>query len=466
MIKENHDNINDMYPSLYSFISYRKEKNGGFIFNPHLYNEKWINNIEYNILQLIDGTKSISNIVDIISQQLNIDHTYTKNIVNDYIKDLNNYYAINWRHEPIYESSEQNLDESLHGKTELNDYYSAPLSILWDLTYRCNMKCKHCLNDDNYSVDEIGINDIKHILNELKKEKVFSINFSGGEPLLRKDLLDILKMSSEMNFGVRLSTNGLLLDKDFLTKLKDLDVYCIQISLDGLEDTHDEFRGVKGGYKKAVEALRLCSENGFYTTMSTMIIKQNLHEISDLMEMAVSLGVSSFKLNSFMPVGRGRESSDQLHVSKEELRDLCKELTLCSEKYDGLLDLQLNPLFPWLLEENKKSKPLIRGINSGIQIKCSAGQTNLVISPDGTVYSCPYLTQFPLGNILEKPLREIWNDDGSILGRFRTLHQRELEGKCKVCQYVPKYCNGGCRAAAFIFDDNFYGEDPFCWKYK
>jgi len=466
MSNENHDNIDNMYPSLYSFISYRKEKNGGFIFNPHLYSEKWINNIEYNILQLVDRTKSVSDIVDIISQQLKIDNSHSKNIVHDYIKDLNNYYAINWWHEPIYESSKQKLDESLHSKTEFSDYYSAPLSILWDLTYRCNMKCKHCLNDDNYSVDEIEINDVKHILNELKKEKVFSINFSGGEPLLRNDLLDILKLSSEMNFGVRLSTNGLLLDKDFLTKLKDLDVYCIQISLDGLEDTHDEFRGVKGGYKKAVEALRLCSENGFYTTMSTMIIKQNLHDISDLMEIAVSLGISSFKLNSFMPVGRGRESDDQLHVSKEELRDLCKELSLHSKKYDGLLDFQLNPLFPWLLEENKNSKPLIRGINSGIQIKCSAGHTNLVISPDGTVYSCPYLTQFPLGNILEKPLRAIWNDNSSILGRFRKIFQRELEGKCKECQYVPEYCNGGCRAAAFIFDDHFCSEDPFCWKCK
>ena len=107
MSNENHDNIDNMYPSLYSFISYRKEKNGGFIFNPHLYSEKWINNIEYNILQLVDGTKSVSNIVDIISQQLKIDNSHSKYIVHDYIKDLNNYFAKNWRHEPIYESSKQ-----------------------------------------------------------------------------------------------------------------------------------------------------------------------------------------------------------------------------------------------------------------------------------------------------------------------------------------------------------------------
>jgi radical SAM protein with 4Fe4S-binding SPASM domain len=463
MSNENHDNIDNMYPSLFSFISYRKEKNGGFIFNPHLYNEKWTNNIEYNILQLLNGTKSVSDIVDIISHEFKIDNNCSKNMVHDCIIDLNNYYAINWRNKPIYETSKQNLDETLHRKIEFNDYYSAPLSVLWDLTYRCNMKCKHCLNDDSYSINEIGINDVKHILTELKKEKVFSINFSGGEPLLRKDLLDILEIASEMNFGIRLSTNGLLLDNDFLTKLKNLDVYCIQISLDGLEDTHNEFRGVKGGYKKAVESLRLCSENGFYTTMSTMIIKQNLHEISDLIKIAVSLGVSSFKLNSFMPVGRGRKSSQQLHVSKDELRDLCKELSSHSKKYGGLINLQLNPLFPWLLENNY-SKPLIRGINSETRIRCSAGQTNLVISPDGTVYSCPYLTQFPLGNILEKPLRAIWNDNSSILGRFRNLYQSQLEGKCKECPCVPKHCNGGCRAAAFLTDCNFYSEDPFCWK--
>ena len=463
MSNKNHDNIDNMYPSLFSFISYRIEKNGGFIFNPHLYNEKWINKIEYNILQLMDGTKSVSEIVDIITLQYNIENSHSKKIINDYIKDLNNYYAINWRHEAVYETSNQNLDEIIHRKTEFNDYYSAPLSVLWDLTYHCNMKCRHCLNDDDYSKDEIGIFGIKHILNELKKEKVFSINFSGGEPLLRRDLLDILKITSEMNFGIRLSTNGLLLDNDLIKKLKKLDVYCIQISLDGLEDNHDEFRGVKGGFKKAVEALKLCSENGLYTTMSTMIINQNLHELSDLMELAVSLGVSSFKLNSFMPVGRGRESSDQLSVSKEELRDLCMELSLNSKKFDGLINLQLNPLFPWLLEDNC-SKPLIRGINSEIPLKCSAGQTSLVISPDGTIYPCPYLTQLPLGNILEKSLSAMWNDNSGILGRFRDMTQKKLEGKCKECSCVPKYCNGGCRAAAFLTYENFYGEDPFCWK--
>ena len=127
--------------------------------------------------------------------------------------------------------------------------------------------------------------------------------------------------------------------------------------------------------------------------------------------------------------------------------------------------MQIDALFPWLLNCNVKDDIIVRGIKPSVDIKCSAGQTTLVISPEGTVYSCPFLSEFPLGKVPESSLFDIWNDNNGILGKFRDLKQEDLSGKCKDCRFVPKYCNGGCRAASIIVNKDFYGEDPFCWKY-
>lgn len=464
MGEKNWSDYYNKYPSIFSFINIRKEKRGGFIFNPYLYTEKWLNEIEYQVLEIMDGCRSVLEIIFFISEFYGINQNDAKKIVINALKEISSYHAITFSDKPKLKKSTNNLDI----KKDINlgsDYYSAPLSVLWDLTYRCNMQCKHCLIGDPTSHIELDFNDIKKILLELKRMKVFSINFSGGEPLLREDILDVLRSASDLNFGVRLSTNGLLLDQDYLKTLRDLEVYCLQISLDGIGNTHDNFRGVRGAFEKSVESLRTASDMGFYTTMSTMIIKENVSEIGDILDLAVSLGVSSFKLNSFMPIGRGRSCKNDLAITKQESRNLAAELILKKKQYHDKINIQIDALFPWLLNSKNISETvMVKGLIPRKQLKCSAGNTTLVISPTGTVYPCPYLTEFPIGNILESSLYDIWNDNDGILGKFRKMEQGMLKGKCSNCRFVPKFCNGGCRAAAFIVNGDFYGEDPFCWK--
>lgn len=463
MSEEYWPNFYNKYPSIFSFINFRKEKNGGFIFNPYLYTEKWMDDLDFQIIEKIDGVHSVKDIIYLISKKYKINQRDADNRVISALQELNSYYAITFSNEQRQKKPSMDSNVKKDVVQEL-DYYSAPLSVLWNLTYKCNMKCKHCLNGDPVSFTELDLNDINEIFTQLKQMKIFSINFSGGEPLLRDDIFDVLKSASELHFGVRLSTNGLLLDQDNLKTLRDLEVYCLQISLDGLGDTHDEFRGINGAYEKTVESLRMASEMGFYTTMSTMIIRDNAHEIGALLDLAVSLGVSSFKLNSFVPMGRGSSSQNDLVMSKQGLRDLAAELIMKKQQYADKISIQMDALFPWLLNSQDRSDTMVKGLAPDKKLKCSAGYTTLVISPDGAVYPCPYLTEFPIGNMLDDSLYDIWHNNEGILGKFRNIEQRFLKGKCSTCRFVPQFCDGGCRAASYIVNGDFFGESPFCWK--
>jgi radical SAM protein with 4Fe4S-binding SPASM domain len=455
------DPLYETYPTLYSFVRLRQENGGGFVFNPYLYNEKWVDEFAFRLLTRCDGISTLNKIMDEVVEELGLDREKVTYTLDEYVNDFNQYFVVDWRKRPTFSSSGIKLDSNKLDTS--NNYYSAPLSVLWDITYRCNMKCPHCLIDYSKKTEEINLNEVEKVLEKLRKAGVFTINFSGGEPLLREDFTEIIEMASSMGFGLRISTNGLLLDEDTIRSFIDNMLFCVQVSVDGMRETHDSFRGLEGSFKKAIQALRISSDNGLHTTMSTMIIKPNINEIPDLLDLAVINGFSSFKLNSFMPVGRG-SSALELGVTKDQVKRLASVLLEKRDLYKDKIDVQMDAVFPWLYDDYGIGEMTVRGIRGQKRVRCSAGQTNLVISPDGTVYPCPYLTDFPLGNILKDPLEAIWHDNFGILGKFRNIFQNDLKGKCSDCKFIPSNCNGGCRAAAYNITGDLFAEDPFCWK--
>jgi len=306
-----------MYPDKFPFISLRREKGGGFVFNPYFYNEEWINDIETEVLELADGKHNVPEIVKAIAETHNLQEAESEKIVIGHLGKFASKGTLKYRNEPNSNPQIPSSYSSRKNKVETRDYYSAPNSVLFDITYRCNMVCKHCLIGGFPKEDEMNLNQIQSVLEKLKEAGVFRVHFSGGEPLIRKDIFDILKIASDLNFGITLSSNGLLLNGRVFSRLKELDVFCFQVSLDGIGKTHDDFRGVEGAYEKAVAALKTAASMGFYTVMSTTIIPQNLNEISPLLDLAVSLEVSSFKLNEFMPVGKGQTNKEDLTVIHE-----------------------------------------------------------------------------------------------------------------------------------------------------
>jgi radical SAM protein with 4Fe4S-binding SPASM domain len=341
------------------------------------------------------------------------------------------------------------------------DYYSAPLSVIFELTHKCNLKCGHCLVSAGHGLEnELSLNEIKGIIDQLHEMKVFSINFGGGEPLLRDDFVDIVKYASDLNFGIIISTNGYLVNPGLLDQLEELKTFTVQVSVDGLEETHDKFRGVKGSFKRAVDALKLFSEKGYNATMSTMILRENRHEFRELCELAIDMGLAGIKLSSFMPAGRGRDNKSFHRLQGEELQVFASEIAEFKKEFRELLFIDDKPTYSFLLKDNGKAESTE---SKNVKISCSAGHSSLVISPQGMVFACPFITDIPAGDLKNQNLKDIWKES-EILQVFRNMNSTQLNGKCSTCKHLPAECQGGCRAAALLSSDDFYGEDPFCWS--
>ena len=463
MTQPSSPSLKDRFPARYSFITVRREKGGGLLYNPYLYRERWIDEYGFFIIASMNGRLSFQNIIQSLAREYHLDLYEAEKIAHATVKDLEKYYAINWKPGPVTGSIQP---EVTLGPTTRPDGFSAPLSVIWDVTYRCNLICRHCLIEKTASVREMDTDEAFKVIDELKKMKVFTIIFSGGEPLIRDDLFTLIKYAADRHMGVYLNSNGLLLTAKNLETLSDLGVSCLQISLDGLEKTHDTFRGKKGAFKKTCDAFKRASAAGFYTIMSTTLTLQNMDEIPCLMEKAVSFHASSFKINGFVPAGRGKANAGDIAIPRERYQEFTRTMLGLKEEYKDILDIQIDALYPWLLQSKTSSVHIVRGYRASPLIRCSAGHSNLVVAPDGTVFACPYLTAFPLGNILKTPLYAIWNNQNTILSRFRNMHQDNLSGACKTCSYIPESCNGGCRALAYQVMGDLYAEDPSCWMKK
>ncbi|MBN2488327.1 MAG: radical SAM protein, partial [Methanosarcinaceae archaeon] len=435
----------------------------------YLFNEIPLNDIELSILEHCNGHFSLSEITKIISDEFSLSHNLAQKYVYGALMLFEGRYAINWKKQKNgtqeFPAGSKNPFSSSRISAVSDcpdDILSSPLSVLWELTHECNLRCKHCLiNAGKREQNELSLDEIKKIIDELAELKVFTITLGGGEPLLRKDFLGIVDYASQFNFGLKLSTNGILVDNDLLDRLKDTNVFSVQVSIDGFEQTHNAFRGNKKSFEKAVSALKMFSGAGYWTIMSTAITRHNVNEIARLVELAVECGASSFKASPFIPVGNGKENFKDLAITPSDLKDLTKIMLQKKEKYEGIIDLQIDGLFPWLSGPCSGGRQNSQFVSS--QVGCSAGTSEVVITPTGDVLPCPFLTDFNAGNLRNNSLRGIWYNS-EIFGNFRNLKSYKLEGICRDCEYVPHYCQGGCRAAAFAFSGNLFAADPYCWK--
>ena len=324
------------------------------------------------------------------------------------------------------------------------------------LTKACNLRCPHCYVNAGYALqDELSLEELKRVLDQLAKMKVFYLFYTGGEPFMRKDLGEILRYTQKKRIGISLSTNGLLLNKKVLEEIKNIPFDLFQISLDGTEKIHDSIRG-KGSWRKAIKAIKLAKKILKKNVgVGTVITKRNWRVIDKVLYQGAVAGADTFTLLCLILTGRADESQNP--TPKEFL----KAIKIAFKAYNTLK----NNLR--IAKDTTVPPPLLPKIWRRRKIYLNFAPCSfpyyLGINANGDIAPCDGLfnhKEMIIGNIRETPLDELWQKS-KLMKELRKIDPSDLKGVCRKCIYRD-YCVGGCRAYAYIRYKDFTMPDPVC----
>jgi radical SAM protein with 4Fe4S-binding SPASM domain len=357
----------------------------------------------------------------------------------------------------------------------------APFLVVWDFTRKCNLRCKHCYSNSGGEEEEGDSGDAElstveafSVVDQLVEARVTALAFSGGEPLARSDFFEVASYAADRGLYVSLASNGTLLSKEVVGKLKAARVNYVDISIDGASaKTHDDFRGVEGAFERAVLGLRNCVEADICTCIATTVGKNNLSELPGIIDLAERFEVERFTYFNFIPAGRGKGFVDQdlspveregvLKYLLNRMSSGCRTTILATapqlarvaaqcQGVSGTGEVTLALAHMQTVRVTKKAVPLGEFIGG-----CGAGRLYCSISPSGDVRPCVFLS-LNVGNLKEQNFKDIWLN-AALFNAFR--NRLNLKGSCSKCDF--KFICGGCRArsAAYHNGDTLNG-DPGC----
>ncbi|WP_292656623.1 radical SAM protein [Nitratifractor sp.] len=340
---------------------------------------------------------------------------------------------------------------------------------IWNFTNRCNLACRHCYSyADPNSEDFLSTEFILDSIPELLKAGIRFVIFSGGEPLIRKDIFEIAEAMREVGIVTYLSTNGLYVNEKNVDRIIETFNY-IGISIDGIEAVHDAFRGLEGAYRRSLDAIALIQQHGGNAGIRFTITEETKGSFYDIFDLAEEIGVDKIYISHLVYSGRGLDNL-KIDISPEERRKFVEfiidkafqyheegrkiDVVTGNMEMDAILFLEkFGERYPVLRDEMQR-----RLRNWGGN---SAGRKLVNIDWKGNVKPDPFFP-FVIGNMTEKPFSEIWLDgENEMLTRLRE-HPRKLSGKCADCSVID-ICNGGSRSRAWAIHGDLWAEDPSCY---
>jgi radical SAM protein with 4Fe4S-binding SPASM domain len=325
--------------------------------------------------------------------------------------------------------------------------------IQWHITNLCNLRCRHCYQDDfskKYDLDRGGLQQISdNILGTLSQwNRTATIHLTGGEPLLKQELFSLLQDldHSPVVEELGIITNGLLVNQDVIQRLSKFSkLKKIKVSLDGPdEETNDSIRQEDTFHKVIRNISLIKKKSSFEIILMFTVMKRNFRSFLAFFELSQELGIDGFIIERFIPWGRGREQMDEV-LNKGEWKELIETLL-------NLFSIdEKNELIPYqAFQVNfNGEEPELLGA------PCVIGRDGLCIMPEGSVFPC---RRFPIsiGNLMNESLREIW-ESSSLLDQLRK--KKNLKGQCGRCEI--ENCRG-CRSLAFALTGDYLAEDPHC----
>ncbi|MFP4654262.1 MAG: 12,18-didecarboxysiroheme deacetylase [Methanohalobium sp.] len=347
--------------------------------------------------------------------------------------------------------------------------------VVWNVTRRCNLKCVHCYarsQDIDYS-DELTTQQGKELINDLAEFGSPVILFSGGEPLIRRDLPELVRYARSKGMRAVISTNGTLIDDKTAKMLKNIGLSYVGISLDGMEETNDRFRGVSGAFDAAMGGLKNCQKEGIKVGLRFTMNKKNTADIPSVFDLIDEMDIPRICFYHLVYSGRGsnlknedlspeetRKTLDLIMDRTKQLHDKGKQVEVLTvdNHCDGpYVYLRLLEEKPERAEDVYQLLLMNKGNSTGIGIGC--------VSWDGSVHPDQFWRHYTLGNVKKRKFSDIWTDtsDELMAGlKNRKPLIKSNADRCANCKWF-NICNGNFRVRAEAVYNNTWADDPACY---
>ncbi len=344
--------------------------------------------------------------------------------------------------------------------------------VVWNVTRRCNLRCVHCYSqseDRDYS-GELSTEEGIHVLDDLAQMGCPVVLFSGGEPLIRHDILELIRHAVKKGMRAVVSTNGTLITSKLASKLRSLGLSYVGISLDGIGNHHDAFRGVPGSFSKALKAIRNCQQVGLKVGLRFTISKRNFQDIPAIFDLVEHERIPRICFYHLVYSGRGsqlinedlghhetREVVDTIIDRTRKLHDrgLPTEVLTVDNHADGpYLYLRLLKEDPLRAHQVLELLRMNEGNNSGRGIGC--------VSWDGEVHADQFWRHRSFGNVRNRPFSQIWTDGSDELLVKLKNKKAYVKGRCARCRWLD-VCGGNFRVRAEAVFGDVWAPDPACY---
>ncbi len=330
-------------------------------------------------------------------------------------------------------------------------------NINWNVTRECNLKCKHCYYDASAPLeDELSTVQAFALIDDIAETfgDDVRVTLGGGEPLMRKDLFEIIKYGKERGVSLVLASNGVMLTEDVAARLKDAGIDEVIIAIDGTQKTHDYIRG-NGVFERTVRGALACKAAGLDLVIDPCIMKQNEGETAKIIDIAEHLGARQCRIFHYIAMGRGEIEIPDAELNSVQYAQNVMQLYEEQNRRSRIEICTTQACQYWVVLQRKAEAGLpVPDFYYNEVPGCRAGIGMLSIKPNGDVVPCPLL-EVKAGNATEMSLREILNSDV-----FVNLKSREVKGKCGICKF--KDICGGCRVRAYLHTGDYMAEDPLC----
>ncbi|MGC5324145.1 radical SAM protein [Brevibacillus sp. SYSU BS000544] len=341
--------------------------------------------------------------------------------------------------------------------------------VVWNITRTCNLNCLHCYSSSEaiQYEGEFSTEEAKNVIDQLADAKVPVILFSGGEPLIRPDILELAEYAIGKGIRITFSTNGTLINEEKAKKLKELGVSYVGISLDGIGEIHDKFRRKEGAFELTLKGIRNCLAIGQKVGLRFTMNRHNIESLPSILELMEKENIPRACFYHLVYAGRGAVEDDITHEQSREALDLiidaikrfadkgeAREILTVDNHADGVyLYLKTKEENPELAERIYEKLLRNGGNRSGVAL-CN-------IDHRGNIHADQFSQNITFGNLREKSFKEIWESDHPILTGLRNRKEM-IKGRCAECKYF-EVCNGNFRPRALGYYGDYWESDPQCF---